>query len=739
MNRVPDSFPDTPNGQPMLLSHAGATVEQERSLLPPLLLQYWHSVVRRRWIIAGIVTACLVIGLVVTLLTSPLYTGRTQLEISREQKQITNVQGLESEQAGRDTEFYATQYALLKTRPVAERVMRDMRLDKNNEFFAAHGIDVTAFDGTNGGAATQKVREKLAIDTLLANIEISPVRTSRLVDIRYSSRSPDISARIANAWAKAFISASMDRQFASTADARRFLEQRLGTLRERLEQSERQVVTYASERGIVALDTVRDADGRTQSNRTLTSSNLDALNTALNKAIEQRIMAESRRREVGDAAPEALGNPALAGLRQQRAQAAAEHARLSVQYESGYPAIQALTRQIRALDTAIAQETRRVSSNRSQEYQQALARESELRERVEQLRSALNEQQRASIQYNIYMREADTNRQLYDALLQRYKEIGVAGTVGANNITIVEPAQVPTVPSSPNLLLNILLSLMAGIALSGAAVLALEQIDEGIREPAQVQPQLKLPLLGNTPRVTDELMTELRDAKSHLYEAYFSIRSNLSFATDHGFPRSMAVTSTRPAEGKSSTALALSIILGRTGKRVLLVDADMRSPSVHALTGNHNESGLSNYLAGNDDWRRMAQATDLTGVSIVAAGPTPPSAAELLSGERLERFVADVLEQYDHIVVDAPPILGISDAPIISRAIEGCVLVVQAGAVPVRGIRASIARLQMAHAHIFGVVLTKLQPQAGGYGYGYGYGYAYGYGSDNTSADQRNA
>lgn len=694
-----------------------------RSTISPLLLQYWNAVLRRRWTIFGIVAVFVVVALIATLLTAPRYTASAQLEISREQKRITNVQSIESEEAGRDMEFYATQYALLKTRPIAERVSSELRLASNDEFFAAHGVQDAGRDFAAGSRERINMRQKLAVDLLLANVDIVPVRTSRLVNINYTSRSPDFSARIANAWTAAFISKSIERQLDSTADARRVLERRLSNLRQRLEKSERMVVSYASDEGIVTLEQTRDAEGKTQGTRTLAANNLDALNTALNVAIDARVLAESRLRAAGSITNEALSSPALAGLRQERARVAAEYAKMLVQYEAGYPTVEALARQRDTLDTAIRQETDRIAGGRAQEYRQSLARETELRAEVERLRSGLTKQQRAGIQWNVYQRDADTNRQLYDALLQRYKEIGIAANVGASNISVVEPAQIPVAPSSPKLFLNLALALVGGLIAAAIVVIAREQLDDGVREPAEVETLLGLPLLGNTPNVEGDLVDELSDAKSHLYEAYFSVRSNLAFATNHGVPRTLSVTSTRPAEGKSSTALALAMVIGRTGKNVLLIDADMRSPSQHDLVGCPNTAGLSNYLAGDDDWQSNLQETPYKGVSLIPAGPTPPSPAELLTGERLLRFIASVSNQYDHVVIDSPPILGLTDAPILSEAVEGCILVVEASGVPVRGIRSSIARLEMVNAQIFGVILTKLQQRRGGYGYGYGYGY----------------
>lgn len=691
----------------------------------PLLTQYWAAIRRRKYVILMIVLAAAVIGIVATLMMPSTYTATSQLEIKREQNQVTNVEGVEARTSAQDQEFYATQYVLLETRPVVERVARDLRLARNDDFFLSHGVDLEAVD-TLSTATGRNNRLELAVDLLLDNVTIEPIRTSRLVDIRYESRDPDLAARVANEWAEAFIAVSMDRQFASTADAREFLEERLATLRERLEESERAAVNFAANQGIVSLEQTRDGEGRTIGNRTLVGSNLDALNEELIRATADRVEAEAALGGLGGSSPQALSSATLSSLRQQREAAAAEAARLSTQFEPEYPQLRALNQQVASLDRAIAAETGRINDGRRLAYRQAAEREQNLRSRVNELQDQLVSQNRASIQYNIYQRDADTNRQLYDALLQRYKEIGVVGTVGISNISIVQAAETPTSPSSPNLLLNLVLAMFGGLVIAVAATVALEQIDEGIRMPDEVPNRLGLPLLGIAPQIEGDVREEIFDSKSELYEAYFSARSNLAFATPHGFPKSLAVTSTRPAEGKSSSALALAYILGRLGQRVLLIDGDMRSPTVHDAMGTANQSGLSNFLAGDEDWQGMIRQSETSNVHFMTAGPVPPNAAELLSGQRITDLINTLSTEFDHIIVDSPPVLSLSDAPMIARAVEGSLLVVESGGVALRAVRNSVRRIRQVHGNIFGVMLTKADIHATGYGYGYGYGLRYG-------------
>lgn len=265
-DRVPEGF--NPDSDPA-----------PQELAPPLLVQYWQAAVRWKWVIAGIIAFALAVGLVMTLLTTPQYTAKTRIEISRDQKKVTNLEGVESSEARRDIEFYQTQYALLSARSLAERVSKSLRLAENTAFFESQGITPEGSSlfvtGNRPLTATQRAaREKMAVSLLLGGISIEPVRGSALVDIRYTSASPQVSAKVANAWAQQFIQASMDRRFASTADARSFLEGRLADLRGKLEASERNLVNYASEKGIVALDQSRDAEGKTTVGRTLASTEI---------------------------------------------------------------------------------------------------------------------------------------------------------------------------------------------------------------------------------------------------------------------------------------------------------------------------------------------------------------------------------------------------------------------------------------------------------------------------------
>ena len=702
---------------------------------PSALKQYIRIASRWRWVIAGAIAGCVLLGLIITLLMTPKYTATATIEISREADQVTNIKGVEREAGVGDQEFYQTQYGLLRARSLAERVASELRLADSVEFFGLFGLDGAgdpAYRIENGrfpgqGRAT---RLRAAGEVLLAHLNIDPTRLSRLVSVSFTSPDPEFSARVANAWAENFIESNLQRKVQSTSYGRDALQRQLAEYKERLDESQRQLVAYASSQGIINLPAQASGNGATTQERSIVVDNLAALNTALNEATADRIAAEARYRRAGasGSSAEALQNSALNNLRQRRAEMAAEYQQLMVRFEPGYPQAQALQSQITELDRSIAREESRVSNSVRAGFQQAQLREEALRQRVNQLKGDYLDLRRRSIQYNIFQQEVDTNRALYDGLLQRFKEIGVAAGVGVNNIAIVDTANVPERPSSPRLLLNMALAILTGLILGAALALGLEQLDEAIADPSEVQRRLGLPLLGAVPKVGDgEAPREaLLDRKSELVDAYIAIQTNLAFTTEHGIPRSFSVTSTRPAEGKSVTALALATMLVRSGKRAILIDGDMRSPSVHQFGNVDHDRGVSNFLAGDDDFAgSIFRMPDLE-FDAMSAGPTPPNAAELLTGDRMRQLLSRLLEKYDHVIVDSPPVMGLADAPLIASHVEGVIYAVESHGIRSTQVKTALSRLAAANAHIFGAVLTKFETRRAHYGYGYNYGYGYG-------------
>lgn len=708
-------------------------IDQGEGARLPLIRQYLRIAIRWRYVMLGAMAAFFLLGLIVTLFMTPKYTAETTIEISREANKVTNFQGVEREASIADQEFYQTQYGLLHARSLAERVATEQRLVDDPKFFQLFGVSSKdpAFQLVNGRYPTsgRAARLRAAGGILLKKVDISPTRLSRLVTISFISPSAELSARVANAWAENFIRTNLERKIQATSYGRNLLQRQLGEFKERLDASQRQLVGYASAQQIINLPSQTGADGRATSERSIVADDLAALNTALTQATADRIQAESRYKQAGHsgASAETLRNPAINSLRQRRAELMAEYQRLLVQFEPTYPAAAALKSQITQLDRSIGNEEERVSGSFQGEYREALGRENALQARVNQLKSQYLDLRRRSIQYNIYQQEVDTNRALYDGLLQRFKEIGVAGDVGVNNVAIVDAADVPQMPSSPKLLINLAISLLAGMAAGALAAFALEQMDEAIADPSELERRIGLPLLGSVPKLKNATPKEaLLDRKSALVDAYLAVQSSLGFTTEQGVPRSLAITSTRPAEGKSTTALALATTLARGHRRVILIDGDMRSPSIHQLGGVSHDRGLSNFLSGDDNIETMTFEMADLGFMAMSAGPIPPNAAELLGGSRLPALIDRLLESYDHVVIDSPPVMGLADAPLIAARVQGVIYTVEAHGIRSTLVKTALSRLASVNARVIGAVMTKFEMRKAHFGYGYEYGYGYG-------------
>jgi capsular exopolysaccharide synthesis family protein len=317
----------------------------------------------------------------------------------------------------------------------------------------------------------------------------------------------------------------------------------------------------------------------------------------------------------------------------------------------------------------------------------------------------------------------DTNRALYDALLQRYKQIGVAGGVGTAPVSIVDRAQVPTFPFKPNLLMNLLLGLGLGIAAGSAAAVGLEFFNDTIKTRDDVRRKLALACLGTVPKTSakDSFVDDLRNPTSVISEAYSAMIAALRFSTEEGTPKVLLVTSTRSGEGKSSSALALAQNFARRGRRVLLVDSDLRKPAFKAA---NDRVGLSRLLTTDDPLHDHVVETQHENLWLLPSGPLPPNPADLLSTGRIRKIVAEAKEAFDFVIIDGPPTLGLADAPLLASAASSTLFIIEAGKTRTRAAIEALNRLEGTGTRIIGASLTKSDESTGGYGrYGYGYGY----------------
>jgi polysaccharide biosynthesis transport protein len=666
----------------------------------------WRIISEWRWLILASIGVCLAAAIIVTLLTTPIYRATATLELNPPSVEV--FQGNKGQQVVQnDKDFLPTQYGLLRSRTLAERVVQQLNLASDPDFLDSE--------------ADRSTRQKIATTIVASNFEVAPVPMSRLVTISYSSPSPDLAARITNSYADSFINTNLERRYEANSYARTFLQNQISKVKGELEKSERQLVAFAQREGII--NTARENAQTGGDANSLTGESLVALNLALAEAQTRRIAAEQNYRQalaIGGTAEVAIGT---SNMRQQRAHLEAEYQEKLQSFKPEYPDMVRLRTRIDTLDKGIAAESGTLASGRVgtslAEFRAAAASERQLQARVAQLKGDVLQQRGRNIQYTILQREVDTNRSLYDALLQRYKEIGVAGGVGTNQVSVVDRAETPGAPYKPNLPLNLAVGLLLGAVGGMGGALAIEFVNDTIKTPDDVREKLHLASLGVIPRKQGQtsLAEELKDQTSPISEAYFSLRTSLQFSTDSGAPKTLLITSTRAAEGKSSTTLALAQNFARLGNRVLLIDADLRKPAF--TTGSEPTEGLSKLITNQDPLQGHVLKTQFENLWLVPCGPLPPNPAELLASPRLKALLNEAASQFDMVIVDGPPVLGLADAPLLSGVCKGTLLVVESGKTRTPAALDAVSRLRSAGSHIVGAVLTKYRSRVGSYGYDY--------------------
>jgi len=702
------------------------------------LRELWQVIVKRRWTIAIFTLIVLTATVTATYLMTPIYRAALTMQIDREDIKIVKIEEVTPvESAGSGQDYYQTQYELLKSRSLVLRVINQLGLADIAQTAEPPsmlaGFRRWLSEWLPQASEAQPVpssasaRMEGVITGFLTNLTIEPVRNSRLVKLYYNSADPQQAATILNALAKSYINLNLERRFDASAYARNFLQERLQQVKAKLEDSERELVEFARQQQIYSVD----------EKQSIVTRNLEATNAALGEAEKRRISAEVVYRQMlasrGQNLSQVQNNPMVQSLRDAKGKLEAQYQENLGIYKPAYPAMAQLRTQIAQVEIMLNQEMANARATITANYDVAKSEESLLRNRLNEIKREVLELQDRSIRFNILRREVDTNRQLYDGLLQRFKEVGVAAGVGTNNISIVDEAKTPVLPYKPNLQLNALLALVLGLLGGVGLAFLFERLDDTFKRPEELEKLLGLPVLGVIPKTRKDrgddrpmALVGHDDPRSAFAESYRSVRTALQFSTASGVPRLLTVTSAMSNEGKSTTVLSLAIQFAQSGKRTLLIEADLRKPTLHRSLSLDNQIGLTNYLAGGGAQPvDIAKPTHIPNLFAIPSGPLPPNPAELLSSARMMELLTLAAEKFDQVILDSPPLLGLADALILGNLCGGTLLTVEMGGTPRGYVLGALKRLRGARVHVLGAILTKLEARAGAYGYYRSYYYYY--------------
>jgi capsular exopolysaccharide synthesis family protein len=706
------------------------------------LLDYVRVIYKRRWIAIPAFLIVFVIGSVNALRQTPIFQGRAQLLIEQEAPSVTSLdQMFQSTEGWYNDDFYQTQYRILQSRSLAKRTIGLLNLwdvaKLGNGPEEKAQISVTGLVSTGIAAAISLAKKPFAseepapntpavtdpavgetlvqsarIDEFLGGISIVPVRNSRIVEIRYTSSDPKFAAAAANGLAKAYIQQNIELRFNNSKEASDWLAGRLAEQRRAVEASEAALQGYRERNGAVSV---------TDSASNIVVARLTDLNSALTKAKTERINREAAYSQLKAAeatgaietVPKILANDYVQKLKSELADLQRQQALLAERYGERHAEMIKIRTAIESADAKFRNEISKVVDSVKNEFQTALSQEQSLQSALDAQKAEALSLNRKGIEFGVLQREAESNRQVYESLLQRTKETDISGDRRTTNIRIVDEAEVPRSPISPNVPREVMMALGGGLFFAFGLAFLFEYLDNRIKTPQELKAHVGVPFLGMVPVIgrskndRDPLLTA-PNIPSSFAEALKTIRTNVLFSSADEGMRSLVVTSAGPGEGKSVVSSNVAIALAQTGQRVLLIDGDMRRPRIHEIFGGNQEPGLSNVLTGNAKAAEAIRRSPIHGLWLLGSGHIPPNPAELLGSRRFADFMISLDQHFDWVVIDTPPVLVVTDSAIVANQASGVVFVVGADKTSRHAARAAVEQLDSANAHIVGSVLNRV-------------------------------
>jgi polysaccharide biosynthesis transport protein len=724
------------------------------------LREYFRVLIKRKWMVLSVLTGIFMVVAVASLRQTPIYEAVGRIAINKSDNNLISFKDSQPVLDYYDPADLDTEVRILQSDLMALQVIRQLNLDKRPEF-GGHA-DARQSNLVADSLQTDSARTSSLLSGFRGGLHVALVPNTRIIEIHYHSPDPQLAAAAVNTLASTYVEQNFKTKFESTMQASDWLSKQLVDLQMKVETSQEKLVRYQKEHEILGTDEKQN----------IITQKLDELNREMTQAESDRMQKEAIYRQTQSNDPVAIaaaitnttanGSLATSGLldklRDQQASLGIQIADLSTQFGPQYPKVQQLNNELKEIDRQLQLETNKAVDHLKGQYLAALQRENMLRDAFDKQKQEANKLNESAIEYSILKRDLDSNRTLYEGLLEKLKEAGVTAGLRSNNFRIIDAARVPTAPSEPNIPRNLSFALVLGLISGVGLAFVLENMDNTVRTPEQATALSGLPALGMIPHGSKsgtrgpygkrlvltapaskevvETVTQVRP-QSQMAESYRALRTSLLLSNLGAPPKVIVVTSARPQEGKTTTSINTAIVLAQKGVRVLLVDADLRRPSVHKTLGMAPRSGLSNVLTGTSTSEQTITTSPiLPNLFIMPAGTPPPNPAELLASSNMRDLLAELRCLYDHIVIDTPPTLSVTDAVVLSPRADATILVIRSGQTTKQALRRARDILMQVNAHVAGVLLNAVDLSSPDYYYYYEYQGKYGqyYQEDPPSA-----
>jgi polysaccharide biosynthesis transport protein len=715
---IPLEIIESPRSQAYFTASANAVYEQHP------LVSYWRVLKKRKWTILATLAVVFVLTVIATLKMARLYEADSRIAVYPENSNILGLKDMENASSNAEWDYsisLETQLSILRSDELALKVIDALHLDGNPAFMRWNDLK----DSTAKIPRADLTPDPKRLATLLAvfhrGLNLQVVPRTRVIEISYIHHDPQLAAEIANTIVKTFIEENFRTKYESTNQTADWLSKELSDLQLKVQTSEEKLVRYQKENGIVGIDEKQN----------IVTAKLDELNKQLTNAQTDRIQKEANLKLAQSGDPSVFASPVtnnlVEKLRSQQADLERQYAQATSQFGSSYPEVIELKSQLKEIEAAIAAEQRRLLTIVRDEYLAAVQREKLLNTAFQEQKQQDNKLNESAIEYTALKRDADTNRELYQSLLQRLKEASVSAGLRSSNIRVVDVARIPVVPTKPDVPLNLAFGFVLGIVGGVGIAFLQESLDTTVANLEQVTALTALPALGTIPlqfagdgkrrNLTSKSSANVKSAlagpvtyvrpNSQVAESYRALRTSILLSSFGTPPKLLMVTSALPQEGKTTVSTNSAMVLAQKGSRVLLVDADLRRPAVGRVLGIKSSGGLSTVLSGVERVEStIVPFPGLPNLKILPAGPIPPNPVELLGSSVMKDYIARWREEFDHIIIDTPPCLSVTDAVVLSIDADGVILVVRSGQTPKAALRRASELLLQVNARVMGVVLN---------------------------------